>query len=366
MASEDIGALFNTKIPGYDDPADIQDALKLFLYGSTTYDETNTNPDNLLDPSLAKHLQTIKDRAELGTGSDYLTETEVEAIENPQDGYIWVDVNSSGNGHPIYATAVYTNEAPTTGLADGIIWVDKNASPQRAYIYDAGSSSWVLINELLNIVDASGDLIYGTGADSVTRLPIGSVGKVLKVSSSNLPAWEDDNAYSLPAQSGNAGKFLTTNGSTESWGTVSSGAVVQVKQFTYSTAVTTSSTSYISTGLTGSITPTSASNKILVMATVPTIVFKTGNDAGADLVLYRGATQIYPHTNSSGYRLYISGAGGYIQSIGNIPLNYIDSPASTSAQTYTVYFREMAGGGGAVTTQRGNEMSTLILMEVTP
>lgn len=370
MASEDIGSLFNTKMPGYDDPADIQDALKLYHYGSTSYDETNTNPANLLNPSLAYHLQQLANRSTAlenqGVGSDYLTETEVEAMTGIPDGFVWVDVNSSGNGAPTYAAAVYTNEAPTTGLVDGIIWVDKNASPQRAYIYDAGSSSWVLINELLNIVDASGDLIYGTGADSVTRLPIGSVGKVLKVSSSNLPAWEDDNAYSLPAQSGNAGKFLTTDGSTESWGTVSSGAVVQVKQFTYNTAVTTSSTSYISTGLTGSITPTSASNKILVMATVPTIVFKTGNDAGADLVLYRGATQIYPHTNSSGYRLYISGASGYIQSIGNVPLNYVDSPASTSAQTYTVYFREMAGNGGAVTTQRGNEMSTLILMEVTP
>jgi hypothetical protein len=227
MASEDIGALFNTKIPGYDDPADIQDALKLFLYGSTTYDETNTDPNNLLTPSLAKHLQTIKDRAELGTGSDYLTETEVENL-TPTDGYIWVDVNSTGNGHPIYATAVYTNEAPTTGLADGIIWVDKDASPQRAYIYDAGSSSWVLINELLNIIDASGDLVYGIGADTVARLPIGSVGKVLKVSSSNLPAWEDDSSYSLPSQSGNAGKFLTTNGSTESWGTPSGGGTTLI------------------------------------------------------------------------------------------------------------------------------------------
>ena len=371
MAAENIGSLFNTKMPGYDDPADIQDALKLYHYGSTSYDETNTDPENLLPDSLAYHLQQLKNRAkaleDLGAGSDYLTETQIEAIADPQDGFIWLDVNSSGNGAPTYAAAVYSNEAPTTGLVDGIIWVDKDASPQRAYIYNAaGSGSWVLINELLNIVDASGDLIYGTGADAVARLPIGSVGKVLKVSSSNLPAWEDDETYSLPAQSGNAGKFLTTDGSTESWGTVSSGAVVQVKQFTYSTAVTTSSTSYISTGLTGSITPTSPSNKILVMATVPTIVFKTGNDAGADLVLYRGATQIYPHTNSSGYRLYISGASGYIQSIGNVPLNYIDAPASTDAQTYTVYFREMAGNGGAVTAQRGNEMSTLILMEVTP
>lgn len=228
MAAEDIGALYNTKIPGYEDAADIQAALKLFHYGSLIYDETNTDPTQLPNPSLAKHLQDLRDDVttleELMPGSDYLA----TAPTSPIDGYIWVDANSTGNGAPIYATAVYSNEAPTTGLVDGIIWVDKNASPQRAYIYNAGSASWVLINELLNIVDASGDLIYGTGADAVTRLPIGSVGKVLKVSSSNLPAWEDDSSYSLPSQSGNAGKFLTTDGTTESWGTVSGGGTTLI------------------------------------------------------------------------------------------------------------------------------------------
>ncbi len=228
MAAEDIGALYNTKIPGYEDAADIQAALKLFHYGSTTYDETNTNPSQLPNPSLARHLQDLRDDIttleELGAGSDYLT----TAPTSPEDGFIWVDANSTGNGAPTYATAVYSNEPPTTGLVDGIIWVDKNASPQRAYIYNAGSASWVLINELLNIIDASGDIIYGTGADAVARLPIGPIGKVLKVSSSNLPAWEDDSSYSLPSQSGNAGKFLTTDGTTESWGTPSGGGTTLI------------------------------------------------------------------------------------------------------------------------------------------
>lgn len=228
MAAEDIGALYNTKIPGYEDAADIQAALKLFHYGSTTYDETNTNPSQLPNPSLARHLQDLRDDITvlegLAPGSDYLASAPTEPI----DGYIWVDANSTGNGAPLYSAAVYTNEAPTTNLIDGIIWVDKDASPQRAYIYNAGSASWILINELLNIIDASGDLIYGNGADSVTRLPIGSVGKVLKVSSSNLPAWEDDTSYSLPLQSGNSGKFLTTDGSVESWGTVTSGGMTLI------------------------------------------------------------------------------------------------------------------------------------------
>ena len=54
----------------------------------------------------------------------------------------------------------------------------------------------------------------------------------------------------------------------------------------------------------------------------------------------------------------------YIQNISNVHLNYIDSPSSTSSITYTAYMREMAGGGGSIQVQRGNEMSTMILMEV--
>lgn len=362
MASEDIGALFNTKIPGYDDPADIQDALKLFLYGSTTYDETNTDPNNLLTPSLAKHLQTIKDRAELGTGSDYLTETEVENL-TPTDGYIWVDVNSTGNGHPIYATAVYTNEAPTTGLADGIIWVDKNASPQRAYIYDAGTSTWVLINELLNIVDASGDLIYGTGADTVGRLPIGSVGKVLKVSSSNLPAWENENTYSLPAQSGNAGKFLTTDGTQESWASVTSGAVVQVKSYSHTPSeyTTTTSSTYQNTNQTLTITPTNANNKILVIASFQ--MYSQGNnsiyDTGTLVNLVRNSTQI---ADTSNY--FYHGNGTYRTDLGTSTIiTYLDSPATTSPVTYKNQVKISMGspvGSSTFTPQ------TITLMEVTP
>ena len=193
MASEDIGSLFNTKMPGYDDPADIQDALKLYHYGSTTYDENNTDPNNLLNPSLAYHLQQLKNRAQaledLGAGSDYLTETQVEAIADPQDGFIWLDVNSSGNGAPTYAAAVYSNEAPTTGLVDGIIWVDKDSSPRRAYIYNAGTSTWDIIDDIQSIINASGDLIYGTANDTVNRLGIGSNGQVLTVSS-GLPSWQ--------------------------------------------------------------------------------------------------------------------------------------------------------------------------------
>ena len=54
----------------------------------------------------------------------------------------------------------------------------------------------------------------------------------------------------------NAGNFLTTG---------SAGAVVQVVNATYNTQASSTSTSYADTGLTASITPSSASNKVLVL-----------------------------------------------------------------------------------------------------
>ena len=67
MAAENIDntingtGLFPAKVPGLSDAADIQAALRLYHYGSYTYDGSNTNPANLLNPSIAKHLQNLKE-----------------------------------------------------------------------------------------------------------------------------------------------------------------------------------------------------------------------------------------------------------------------------------------------------------------
>jgi hypothetical protein len=52
--------LFNTKIPGLSDAADIQAALRLYHYGRYDYDGANTDPEELPIPSIANHLQNLK------------------------------------------------------------------------------------------------------------------------------------------------------------------------------------------------------------------------------------------------------------------------------------------------------------------
>ena len=64
MAAENIDntvngtGLFNAKVPGLSDAADIQAALRLYHYGSYTYDGSNTNPNNLVTPDTITHDTT--------------------------------------------------------------------------------------------------------------------------------------------------------------------------------------------------------------------------------------------------------------------------------------------------------------------
>jgi hypothetical protein len=293
VAVEDIGNLWNTKQPGYDDTADIQAALKAFLYGSYTYDPTNTDPTQLPNPSLAKHLQGLSDRLtdqeELGIGSDYLTLAQIAALSSPEDGYIAMASDSNGGAvESLYASAFYTNEAPTTDIVDGVLWVDKDSAALDTYVYDSTllpGDPWVRINDLKNIIAAKGDLLVGTAAEGLDNLTVGANGTVLTadntqplgikweapsvysqptlgttaiasgatvtnvndltINSTTIPTSKtlvatDSTAYVVPPMSGNAGKYLTNDGSTPSWATVSSSSgltLITSQSFTNSTSV---------------------------------------------------------------------------------------------------------------------------------
>lgn len=136
------------------------------------------------------------------------------------------------------------------------------------------------------------------------------------------------------------------------------GSILQVVNATYSTFQTTTSTSYQASGLTASITPTSSSSKILIMGSIP---FDCYGGAGnqATLTLYRGATNLM----TNGFSIIFSGGSSEIQA--NQALNWLDSPATTSSTTYTVYYRAAPTSSG--TTARifvDNYSASMTLMEI--
>jgi hypothetical protein len=68
--------------------------------------------------------------------------------------------------------------------------------------------------------DAKGDLLVGTAADTVGKLTAGSNGQVLMTDSSTATGLKWSAYDPLPSQTGNSGKYLTTDGSTTSWGAI--------------------------------------------------------------------------------------------------------------------------------------------------
>ena len=164
------------------------------------------------------------------------------------------------------------------------------------------------------------------------------------------PAVAGTTVLTLPAVSGTV---LTTT-------SPKAGNVIQVVQGTYSTETTTTSfqPTFVDTGLTASITPTSSSSKILVIAQIASPA-KNGAITSIYMRLVRDSTTILDV--GKGWIAYNNTTAS--NGMAGCPLNYLDSPATTSSTTYKVQITN-ENSGGTVRAQGSNTTSTIILMEI--
>ena len=131
------------------------------------------------------------------------------------------------------------------------------------------------------------------------------------------------------------------------------GKVLQVVSGTTTTSASTTSATFVDSGLTASITPSSASSKVLVLLTQ--YCGKTG-DASTSLRLFRGATQLTEV-------LYIGDTGDSTSQNLGYALSYLDTPATTSATTYKTQYAS-GGGVGTAFVQRNSNLSSIVLLEI--
>ena len=162
---------------------------------------------------------------------------------------------------------------------------------------------------------------------------------------------------------GSNGQVLTVAGGVPSWATpsVPVSKVIQIVAATTSTDTASSSITFADTTLTATITPTSASNQVLVFVNQNGLQ-KTNADSqnAIDINLLRGATNIASFAQSVGYtnstlQLWTATAS----------ISYLDSPATTSATTYKTQFRN-PNNSAQISVQKAGTVSSIVLMEVTP
>ena len=210
-------------------------------------------------------------------------------------------------------------------------------------ISGGGTSGTVTVtNSMATAIDAKGDLIGGTGADTFARLAVGTNGQVLTADSAEATGL----------------KWATPGGG---------GKVLQVVSTTYSTAKTIASTTLTDTDLTLSITPTSATSKILVLLTQNYwLSSSSSTNSGFSMVLVRGATTVFD-MNQNGYntRYIQTGNATSVDDISYFSMQYLDSPATTSSTTYKTQAKVYSTAASRQVIMNSNSSpATMILMEI--
>jgi hypothetical protein len=297
---------------------------------------------------------------------------------------------------------------PTSAVA-GTIWLDTtNATTPTLKLYDgtddislatfdysANTVNWLdstvsadLVNDLSpqlgGMLDVNGNAI-GNGTEELIKFSetVSAVNEVTVTNSAtgNAPeisATGDDtnidfkltpkgtgklilDGLNFPTADGTTGQFLKTDGSGNlSFDDVGGGGLVlQVVSARTGTQVTSNSATYTDTGLTASITPSSTSNKILVM--VQQSFAKYSGDTYGNFRVYRDSTEI-------GGTIPFREVGNTESAIKNVvgtgfSCSILDTPSSTSSLTYKTQYNNGPGIGTA-SVQYGSGNSYITLMEI--
>jgi hypothetical protein len=239
-------------------------------------------------------------------------------------------------------------------------------SPTVGQVFTSGGRSWVWngstwdsprTDNLQNIPSLVGGNTFEGVQTFTTPIGVGSGGTgVATLASGGYLKGAGTSA--VTSQSGIPAGDITSG--TFSKARMPVGSVLQVVSALKTDQFSTASTTYVDiTGLSTSITPNSASNKVLV--TVSVSIAHSGSDTNyAACRLVRGATSIGNNANDWFVRQTTS-------TVRNDPAtfaySFLDSPATTSATTYKVQMR--ANAGTAYLSRGGNNTDTAAVASIT-
>jgi hypothetical protein len=141
------------------------------------------------------------------------------------------------------------------------------------------------------------------------------------------------------------------------------GAILQVVQVSLGGSTVWSSTSATPSdiGLSASITPTSATSKILIIVQLSQVNTNGGNGTGIGFKIVKNGTDIIQFESAAAYS---TGTGESDSYVGGAGTSYLDSPASTSALTYKVQGWRTNGSYTCRLHPAGPGNSGITLMEI--
>jgi len=134
------------------------------------------------------------------------------------------------------------------------------------------------------------------------------------------------------------------------------GSILQVVSATSTGNLSTTSTSYVASNLSATITPTSTSSKIYINMTG--FIQQAAHQNHKYITIYRGSTDL---GGSSGFGNWYSDTGGYTELF--CGASHLDSPNTTSAVTYTIYIKNQVNTSSMGFGNTGRKHA-ITLMEV--